>query len=410
MLIVPSSYGALSATSANTIKGNAPTFMGQSGANKLGFKVGNTLYSESVGNIVGSSEKIFDRTLKLDEFVAQALTVNDFTVASDYYDADGDPAHPTDAFTMGSVRSEWFDANNVKITDTSKTVGCSGFTLPLTMKITLTNVQVQSKYGDPRLSQRENLVKSYKIATNSGICFAKPGSLYWKEWNYNGSYRDPVRGGGYTADFVPNNGFRAVPKVSSSTFPTTGFVGANFKLVMSGSSSSYDFSSNSSAVSVNSDGKVVFNSKPNGYVTIKVKLKNSNPAVVYEYKFNPTSIWLTPNWNSAHTYGYYTYTEAKNLCGGESRLPSRAQLTNSPQNSFPFGMVGIPSSAYTRAIGEGVFSEWGEVDQYSYPTWWGGSYLTREAYSSYGQFDVSSRSGVVGWIRFEDGNLVACLS
>ncbi|XKM13995.1 hypothetical protein RCS94_02205 [Orbaceae bacterium ac157xtp] len=420
-MIAPSSYGALSAMSANTIQGNKPGFSGQSGAKKLGFKVGNISYSEANPVLGGSNTdkdkiepgtpKVFERTLKLNEFVVQGLTVNDFTVANDYFDADGDEA-ATPAFTVDGVSHEWW-SGNVKITDESKMIGCgSGLSLPLTLKIKL-DAKAYSKYGDPRVSDASGLEQSYQITTTPGICFAKPGSLTY----YGGTAsRDPVQGGGYTADFDPANGFRANPTESRVKFPTTAFSGARFQLVMTGRQTDYTYNvitNPNSAAIVDTNGWVTINNKPTGAITVRV---TSKPPLTtsFDYEFNPTSLWVVPKGTGVN------YAQAKTICGDESKIPTRAQLTNSPQNTIAPGAT-IPYNYYTRAIGklyardsqgsltnnvlanENIFGEWGHsVNHYSvYPgsSWYRLTefYWTREAWSNNYQFVVNSGHGLVAW-------------
>ncbi|XKM12501.1 hypothetical protein RCS94_05625 [Orbaceae bacterium ac157xtp] len=417
MLIVSNSYGALSATSVNTIKGSAPTFTGQSGANKLGFKVGSTLYSEGKGNIVGGTEKIFEPSLRLNEFKVQTSTVNDFSVSTDYYDADGDAAHPTTPFTVGSLTYNWYDRNGTEITDYTKMVGCSGLRHPLTLKISLL-AQAHSRYGKPRESSLVPLTKEYKIGTTTGICFAKPnqmiaqpgytwvgtdGSTWY--WN-NASYKNRNQyGGGYdSTQFDPVNGFKAS---LSTKFPTTGFPKASFNLIMTSNPTDYTFTHNGgSAVTVGTNGKVTLNSKPSGPVIIKAKLNGTSQ--VHEYTFDPRSVWVVPKSGSRN------YASAVSTCGGTNKIPSRAQLTNSPFNNAAQGWS-YKLNVYTRAVGGGVFGEWGVSDGSSsyntYPgsQWVYNSYWTRAPWSTSTQFYVGSHGGRVYYDSTGNSIYVACL-
>ncbi|XKM12930.1 hypothetical protein RCS94_07830 [Orbaceae bacterium ac157xtp] len=394
MLIAPLSYGALSATSANTIKGRAPTFTGQSGANKLGFKVGNTFYSEGEGNIVGNTEQIFDAGLRLNEFVVQGLSLSDFTVQDDYYDEDGDEADASSAFTIGNVSYEWWDSNG-KITDYTKMVGCSGLSHPLTLKIKLSDVQVHSKYGSPKESALSNLIKEYKIGTTSGICFAKPNQMIvqpqytWagyisgnsgESWSYNnGSLTPhPKYGGGYDeTQFDPENGFRANPVTTNLRFPTTGFPGAQFNLIMTSAATDWIFTSNAEpAVTVDANGTVKLNSKPAGAVTIKAVLKTDS-TMVHNYTFNPTNVWIV-TYKDGPESGLYSLGGAITKCGGESNLPSRTQLTNSRHKREYSNTANGQSSVNfaTRKIGGSLFSEWWTFNQsHFYP--YSNSFWTR---------------------------------
>ncbi|XKM14313.1 hypothetical protein RCS94_03855 [Orbaceae bacterium ac157xtp] len=409
-MIAPSSYGALSATSANTIKGNKPELVGRTVAKKLGFEVGGTPYSEVVGNINPSTAKEFDKDLKLNEFVPKSLLLSDLTVGANYSDVDGDVAHTTAPFTLGSASRKWYESNGALISDETKNLGCSGFRLPLTLKISVP-VQVHSNYGAPRDGAPDVLEQSYKITT-LGFCFAKPNSLTW--WDANGSANSntgnatpsPIRGGGYNSDhFVSGKGFKAS---TSPKFPTTGFPGAEFTLIMTSNANDYTFSSNSSAVTVDTTGKVTLNSKPSGAVTIKAIFKNDT-SQVHSYTFNPTSVWVRPT--GASSQG--TYAWAKTQCGSESNIPTRADLTNTPLKNLAAG-GSIISNYFTRAVGGGVFGEWGYTNSSNYPgSRWYSSYhcwyWTRDPYSSEGQFNVHSSYGYVHW-RYTSGSYyVACL-
>ncbi|XKM13948.1 hypothetical protein RCS94_01960 [Orbaceae bacterium ac157xtp] len=402
-MIAPSSYGALSATSANTIKGSAPWFTGQSGAKKLGFKVNGTTYSESLNNINPNTIKEFNAGLKLRDFTMTSLTATDFNPTTDYYDADGDAGYPTAAatFSMGSVTYDWYENgkdpdNDAPISVTNQTLGCgSGLSLPLTLKITLPNVKVKSRYGNPNESSETNLVQKYKIGTATGICFAKPKSLDW--WSLDGggpnsgnATPSPTIGGGYNSDhFDPDWGFKAS---LSPAFPTTGFVGAEFTLVMVGSPTDYTFTHNGgTAIILNTTtGKVTLNSKPSGAVTITATKSGTS----HHYSFNPT-LWVEPK------LGQMPYTSAISACGGANKIPSQLQLTSKRNADY-----------FTRAVGGGVFGEWGDTNSTNYPSsQWsaGGLYWTRDPYSSSYQYLVLSLHGGVTWYRQSISYNVVCL-
>ncbi|XKM14578.1 hypothetical protein RCS94_05225 [Orbaceae bacterium ac157xtp] len=428
MLIAPSSYGALSATSANTIKGNAPWFTGQSGAKKLGFVVDGISYSEanpvlggtntSKDKIISGVQKNFNGGLKLSDFVVTGLTANDFSPTTDYYDADGDLGYTlaTDAFSMGSVTYDWYEGNTrldkTNQTVMNQTLGCgSSLSLPLTLKITLPNVKVKSRYGNPKERGETNLVQMYKIGSESGICFAKPNSLWWQNaWGISGN---STNGGGYnSAQFDPVNGFKAS---LTTKFPTTGFPGAEFTLVTVGNPTDYTFNSNDSAVTVDTNGKVTLNSKPSGAVMIKAKYNATSQ--VHEYTFNPTTVWVRPTGAGTSNRGNYAWAIAQ--CGGnESNIPSGAQLTNSPQINysgpveFPSGAPAIPTNSYTRAVGGGVFSEWGLINSSNYPgSQWdsGHLYWTSDTHSTGVMFNIHPGNGRVVLGATGNSIFVACL-
>ncbi|XKM13031.1 hypothetical protein RCS94_08355 [Orbaceae bacterium ac157xtp] len=421
-MIVPSSYGALSATSANVIQGHIPGFSGQSGAKKLGFKVNGVEYSEGNRNINSNTAKEFDPSLKLSDFQIRSLNVSDFNIATDYYDSDGDVADPNTPFSIGGVTYEWKDGYGVKIDDMTKTIGCSQLRMPLKLTITLNNVQVHSKYGVPKDSGNTLLTQSYQIVPSAGgICFVRPNSMkvypgkQWLSdagrWNIGGSNISSVYGGGYSSDFIVvtnsqgnviDGGFN--PNAYQK-FPTTGFQGAIFQLVMSGSQTDYTYNisaSPSGSVTVDSSGNIKLNSKPYGSVTVSATLR-SDSSKQYVYTFNPTSVWIVPK------LGLYEYWDGVALCGGQGNLPSRSELTNSP-GIYATNQTWQSKNYYTRAIGGGVFAEWGITNASSYPGFIGaGSYWTRDPWSSVVSFSVNPENGFVGRVRIADRTEVACL-
>ncbi|XKM12809.1 hypothetical protein RCS94_07200 [Orbaceae bacterium ac157xtp] len=381
-MLVPSSYGVLSAKSANTIQGRAPTFSAQSGAKKLGFTLRGVYYSESEGNIKEGVVKLIDAGVSLSEFYIKQLTSSDFNISTDYYDADGDGAHPTSPFTMDSIRSEWRDRTGAIIPSSNynQPFGCGNTKLkfPLTLKIELSNIKVRSRYGKPNESIPTNLTKTYKIAEGTGICFVKPGTLYFIP-------ATPDNGGGYSSDFSPVNGFKAN---ASLKFPTTGFPGAYFNLVMTSNATDFTYTSNAEpAVTVDANGKVTLNSKPAGEVTITAKYKN-DPTQVHYYKFNPRNVWIVPQSTRM------TRNNAITACGGLNKLPTRSQLTNG--NTVLLGGCSSWRPGHVqRAIGGGVFSEWGGAAYGSalpYPD----SLLINTRYWTQGI--ACSYSGTFGWV------------
>ncbi|XKM12953.1 hypothetical protein RCS94_07945 [Orbaceae bacterium ac157xtp] len=415
-MITPSSYGALSATSANTIKGNAPTIQN----NRLGFKVNGESYSEAIGNINSSVAKAFDSGLSLSHF-----TLIDLTNA-DYYDADGDIAHPSTPFTTGTKIMKWYDRNGAEITDTNKMLGCgNNYNLPLKLRIEVKDVVAHSKYGDPRDSAPITLTKEYLISTTSGICYIRPASVDWYDVG-TGATRSPTQGGGYTADFDPDNGFKANPTVSSVKFPTTGFAKARFWLKMTGHPLDWNYTVRTDpnrAVTVDTNGMVTINKKPTGAITVRATLKSSS-SIYFDYTFNPTRLWVTPKKNDArNSIGQYTYAKAKTACGRESRITTREQLTNSPLSRLPPAGPNV-RNAYTRAIGkldigagaepmqESIFSEWGFMSaahHYTGSLFFEGAYWTRDSPSLGYRYHVGSNYGFVYWHEESETFYVACL-
>ncbi|XKM12819.1 hypothetical protein RCS94_07250 [Orbaceae bacterium ac157xtp] len=408
-MIAPSSYGALSATSANTIQGRAPTVQNSG----LGFEVNGESFSVALGNIDPNVAKAFDAGLSLSHFTAMDLT------NADYYDADGDVARSTAPLTVGTKSIKWYKSNGTEITDLTQQLGCgSNLGSVLTLKIKMQNIQVHSEHGDPRDNSLTALEQSYKIAASQGICYVRPGSLKWIN-SGTGATRSPTQGGGYTADFDPAKGFKANPTVSAKKFPTTGFPNARFQLKMTGRQTDWNYTvptHPNSVVSVDTNGWVTIKSRPTSLVKVRATSKTS-PSTHFDYTFNPTSLWVVPEERD------WTYANAITKCRVESKIVSREQLSNSPFSRLPAGGTWI-SNFHTRAIGkldigggaqpmkESIFSEWGYPNSSDYPgsLWVTDSYWTREAYSSDRQFVVRSYTGAVNWRYHSDFNTyVACL-
>ncbi|OCG19104.1 hypothetical protein A9G24_11075 [Gilliamella sp. App6-5] len=395
----------MSTVTANSIKGNAPIFISNFSENNLGFTVRDTFYSEQLNNI----PTFFDKNLTLNDFIIKIPTIDELKLSptKNYYDEDGDKGKTSEqgTFSFGSINFKWFDnaEQEIEKSQYNKAIGCgSGFQMPLKLAITLSDVQVHSEYGVPKDSESSHLTKIYQINTDSAICFAKPnqmivnnnqtwGSPYHftqngktdcaligyenidssvidpnrgsKGWNKPGTeYRDSLCGGGYDHSvFDPINGFYAS---ANPKFPTTGFPGAQFQLLMTGAQTDWTYSVNATptgSVTVDKNGMVFLNSKPNGSVTISAKFK-PNQNIVHTYTFNPTKTWVVPQGEVL-----YSFEQAKVACHGEQNLPTRAEMSNSPNASATWIENPLTWDLFTRAINQGLLSEWGMADDINYP-------------------------------------------
>ena len=429
-LLPINSANALSAVTSQKIIGNAPRFDDvQNATNKLGFKVNDILYREFDNNIKSTEIKVFDGEFTFDNFQVQNYDTSNLVVLNNYKDSDGDGAHLNTPFIITDTEYKWFD-NSGKQIDSSEyqhSIGCgSGYYMPLRLVIA-TQVKVKSQYGIPDESEYITLKKEYKIATKPAICFAKPNATITVEnaqwhsfddngnsqpWNLNNAQISSIYGGGRTTDYVLNFGFKASPTQSNGKkFPTTGFPGAKFQLVMAGSQYDYRFSlitPTSDVVTVSADGFVTLNKKPVGNVTIRATLKRE-PAITFDYTFNPTSVWAVPTGD----YSAIWAVAVQDKCGSESNVLSRQELTNSPQNQAPQFWTYFDNN-YTRKIGGGLSAEWGQMNQTSYPdsNWRNEHYWTRDYYSPDRHFVVHSVNGGVGYDGYENKigkiNYIAC--
>ena len=384
ILTVSQKSHALTAHTINIIVGSKPKVVDiTAAAKKHGFILNGVFYSSSTHNLSDTNINEFDGFTKLSDFIIKNYTANDLDNSSNYDDAEGDSISHSQPFAVGQTIYQWFDNNGIRIADSDKLniIGCgSGYAMPLTLTIT-TSVKTYSEYGNPNESETVTITKLYKIASKSKLCYAKPYSTESKSgnqwvginsadgynWNDpNFSQPNPNNGGGYSVDYVPNWGYKANPAASSGKiFPTTGFSGAKFQLVMTGAQTDYEFSipvNPGGNVSVDDQGYITLNDKPTGAVTINAKLIRDNN-IVHQYTFDVTRMWVVPH------NGKYTYNQAVQICNGQDNMLTMADLSNSPRSYDYYNLTSADhiSNSYTRKIGDSVFGEWGWATKNSYP-------------------------------------------
>jgi hypothetical protein len=429
LAIVSSSDAILTGATTNVITGNAPEVIALSSADKQGFTLNGVFYSEANGNIKAGEIKEFDGNLTFNDFKVANYAPTNLDRVKNYRDIDGDNIDANQPFKVESTYYWWYDNSGKRITgdDKKKIIGCgSGFSMPLKL-IIQTKVKTYSEYGIPKESKPSTLAKTYQIASRSELCYAKPNGAiiypdrqwgkpgdnpdlhYQMYWNASDGRTRSKGGGGYTRDYVPDYGFKVVTTVSGGRkFPTTGFPGAKFQLVMTGAQTDYRYqviNNPGSGVSIDQDGMVKLISKPTGTVTVRATLKR-DPSVNYDYSFTPTSVWAIPQGDfKAHK------ESAWQKCGGINNVLGRYELTNAPftfQKDDPAVFWG---GILTRAIDGSLFSEWGFINQKAYPDsqWRGGVYWTgnKSDYSE-SHYHIYADSGHVGEGDETWSNYVAC--
>ncbi|QIQ21898.1 hypothetical protein [Zophobihabitans entericus] len=400
------SYALLSASSINVIHGTKPQLTNESTiASNLSFTLSSTTYKLS--NNTYTSSVLFAATSKLSDFKINALTGSDFSMTDNYFDSEGDIILSNAQFTGKTPTYRWLDRNGAVIPTSSysQTIGGCSTTLkaPLTLEITA-SVSVNSSYGIPTGSDPVIIKQSYKIQSPAQICYLRPNSLDWvgSDWNTGSTTPDKVtRGGGFnSATFSQNNGF-----FISSKFPTTGFIGAQFKLTMdrvSQTDYTYTMRTNSTAISVDTNGLVTFKSKPSGAVTIRAQDKTLASRYI-DYSFTIAN-WVVPK----PTKG--TYAQISGACGSTANIPSPSVLTNSPQRTLP---ANITPNYYSRDVGT-VFSEWGQTIKQKYTgsdwhsDWSNMPYFLPNTHSSGLRYSVSSLSGPVMAVGSADLGYMVC--
>ena len=278
----------------------------------------------------------------------------------------------------------------------------------------ITSVKTYSEYGNPNESETVAITKIYKIAPTGDVCYLKPNSTkvlplnQWRgsdaqgtmyPWNTGPIKPDPESGGGYTQDFIVDKGFRARPIVSDKPFPTTGFPGAEFQLIMNYSQDSYIYNvivNPGNVATVDQTGNVLLKAKPpegNSDIIIRATLKSS-PKKHFDYKFNPTSVWIEPQ-----SVGSYDWRTAFNqFCGGIDGFPSRKDYSNSPVvNVGPNWQRNGKWNFSTRAINQGLYPEWGYTTRRTYPKskweWDETTYFTKDPNSDTQYFVIYLHDG-----------------
>ncbi|MCX8739931.1 hypothetical protein J3U56_11415, partial [Gilliamella sp. B2824] len=335
-------------------------------------------------------------------------------VANNYWrDADGDKL-----FTItGYMKVKWETYDGEDVTDyvksnpNSELDSCKS---PYKLTLSADDGALLTNYGIPDTNSFKGESHSYYILSKHTVCYVKPYAIekmpqfQWLSfdssntfvaWNDSRYTSRTAVGGGYTSDYVPNIGFKATPTASGGKkFPTTGFAGAKFQLIVTGSPASYSFSvpnNPGGQVAIDQQGYVLLKGKPTGDVTVRATVKQ-NPMIKLDYTFNPTSVWANPLKDF-----FDIWSVAIQRCSINNLL-SYSELTNTPVDNRLNGSFEI-INGYTRAIGQGLLPEWGYSTQQTYPdsTWRdeGDRYWTKDLYyqSSYGtHIDVNSSSGLLG--------------
>ncbi|GAA5106502.1 hypothetical protein GCM10023211_06420 [Orbus sasakiae] len=388
----------LTASTAKTIIGTAPqlvpgTDQYTSLASHSSFTVNNVKYNWFDGTY--NTSLIFDYNLTLGDFVINGLSKSDF-LSNYYYDSEGDGVSSSDPLNIGTLTYNWTDNDEVSIPSSANinTLHELSYTysFPLKLSITNTGVYTTSGYGSPNVSDSLTISQVYQIHTERGIYAIKPNSVglscQWVEYINNSwvcasqstsgqtGYRSATTGGGYTSDYTPDLGFKKDP--SGDTFPTVGFPGAQFQLVMIGKPSEYTFSVVSgSGVTVDANGIVKLSSKPSSTVTLRAIYDPSGLATTFDYSFT-IGKWLEPKTGTSN------YADAITKCGGEANMITRSDFTNSPIANIATGQSWSYIRNYgTRAIDGTLYGEWGYMDGNTYPdsNWQNNRYWTKDVNS-----------------------------
>ncbi|MCS3490721.1 Ig-like domain-containing protein [Enterobacter sp. SLBN-59] len=178
---------------------------------------------------------------------------------------------------------------------------------------------------------------------------------------------------------------------ASSHFPTTGFTGAKFQVLLSGSASNnsnYNWSADQGWVSVDASGNVSFTgTATSGTKTVTITATPKAGGAPLTYTFT-VSKWFVNNRNNTMNWG-----TADEYCSFRGGLPTVADLT---------------SVGSTRGVGS-LWAEWGRLDTaYSGSGFLGSLYWTSADNGAGYYYYVNLGNGGVGYSYDTSGIYVVC--
>ncbi|QIQ21132.1 hypothetical protein [Zophobihabitans entericus] len=427
-LVSGSAIALLSASTVQTIKGEAPVISLDSGASKIATLNEVITVKLPNGTIVTPAESattIFTSIAPFNQFITavEANNTYQYLPESYFYDINGDT--PKASLPVnGRVRATWTNVTGAVVTNLAANLDPCDAPYKLTLNATATTVS--SQYGDPLSTLYPGVSTVYTIDTDPSlarVCYLRPGSMGKnQDWvgfvndTTNGPWNstaytaiDPNGGGGYSSDFVPGKGFIPTPTASSpagAKFPTTGFSKATFQLIMSGGQAKYTYSVSASpagSVTIDATGLVTLVSKPSGTVTLSATPIAGGPTINYPFNIG---LWATVQ----PAFGLYAVTAAQ--C--TTRPLTRAEYTNSPRKNVVQPPNWYPTNNYfSRVIDGSLGGEWGSLPLYTDSGWVGGAmyYWTSDsADGSTANYILNVVKGQIG--KGQTGSLsayVACL-
>lgn len=369
---VTTGQSALSAKTANTIHGTAPylTFDGETKVTNtdelLGIKLSDgTSYTKLTNTSTASSPielPVADQTFSdVKTLIPVTLTtVNLSTLISSPYnrwgDDDGDGLGAVGVSATGSLSLSLKDVNNnpVGLTDTLE--GCKS---PYTLTLTSTEGALSTQYGDPHSTSFTTTSTSYYIKPKFNapyVCFARPNLMF----NY-----------GSQAEWISTKGFKLQDLgLPSSNFPRTGFHGAFFDLTVVGATVDDVMTATGPTISL---GGVTVGLTSQSTNVVRVTLTGPNNAsgggsftpssfIIKSSATNEIYSFELSKWYVAKSGGAGGYSATQTYCSGLTggyRVPSVSEYTNGNGSGWTGGLSGWSNNTYARAIGGGLFAEWG---------------------------------------------------
>ncbi|MCX8657035.1 hypothetical protein J3U08_09550 [Gilliamella sp. B2894] len=386
---VNESSAILSAQTVNKIIGNAPEIR-QTADEKVLNGIQFKLKIDGLDPAIispGTANKIsvaYNTSPSLYSFGIDTSSLND----SDIYDVDGDKIANVDSFIIQSINAEWRDQNdNIIPSDSTASLGsdvCNSSTVKANLSVKLTiQFIAKTQYGDPDTSQPKEVSKTFQVSADDGICYIRPGVLALitnNGWNEGDNYApygadtisvDPP----YNSDqFTIHKGFIATAKDQNGNyFPTYAFPEARFRIVPVNPISDYSYTlvknPNNSLVNTfrasNSDSKSEFkftDNVPDQGDKFVILVTNNRTLAQFYYTFS------IKHWLYFLNNPIGNWQDSNKLCKkNNDRLPTRAEITNSPLAYIPTTNDNyyVKGNGYRRAIGEGLTAEWGKTYFYA---------------------------------------------
>lgn len=232
-------------------------------------------------------------------------------------------------------------------------------------------------------------VKHYIPTANGEMLKATLKVKGWEKPNLSNEYSitgfEPV-----TVSGVSVNGYTFTPDAG---FPKTGFKGAEFTLVLKdGDASDYTWKSDSSWVSVTTDGVVTFTDKGTGSRVTITGTPKSGAGRNIEYSFTLQSWFIN--------HGMQSYYNAKQYCQNqqpEYTMPSVRQLGGS--GNYNHGSRG--------KLGE-LWSEWGDVGGYEASEITSGGYWTSNVINTMPYYVMLNNGITIASDNMDRGSFTIC--
>lgn len=478
LLILPlSSRAVISATTSQTIQGSAPYFIfndeGSTKIDPLGYLLWIRYLSVDNEMLNASYEDRFTELTVHAEMKENELEVRPLGVWQSFNknidgvslnetlkttgsllkveDADGDATNNSAAGTVSITLYK----NGAKAEPTSNTFDpCSSYQLkvvvgPDTEGLLLAKTQYGSPSRSASYTKREFTYTIKPNAPNPYVCYVQP-NLDWKNGIYAGAVEwDSTKG------FLPIS--TTVYPTTNSTgknFPTTGFNYAYFNLKLAGVTAKQVIDATATSTPTTSEnGEIIGIYNPGGtsgvtleltatdaatnvlkvtlrgpnnsdaatapkHVATLFDLKSSATNSIYRFKIDKWFIArydVDSSYNGTNSALVYCST----LGNGENkyRLPSIVDYTNGNGEGWNGGLSG-QGNTYKRAIGGGLFAEWGYTrrDATSYPSsdfennyYWVSESVNNDSAK---QYNVNSYNGYIGYSYPSNNNSgrAACVS